>query len=168
MLWRLSDSWYAAMTELTITSYSQQHRADIRKILERIGWAEQYIVAAEQNAEIFSQDPQTYGVYLGMLEGSVVGFVYVRLHTWNQLAQIEGLAVDVNHQRKGIACELVNRAERFAREKGARGIYVDTPTLNRKGRDFYEAIGYKFGYEMPRYYEENLDGVTYQKFFANE
>ena len=102
-----------------------------------------------------------------MLDGSVVGFIYVRLHTWNQLTQIEGLAVDVSHQRKGIASELVKKAERFAREKGARGIYVDTPTLNSKGRGFYEAIGYKFGYEMPRYYEDNLDGVTYQKFFDN-
>ena len=45
-------------------------------------------------------------------------------------------------------------------------MYVDTPTLNRKGRDFYEAIGYRFGYELPRYYEDELDGVTYQKFFA--
>jgi len=151
---------------VSITNYSSQHRAAIRQILERIGWAEQYIVAAEQNAEAFSQDPKKYGVYLAVLEGSVVGFVYVRLHTWNQLAQIEGLAVDVSHQRKGIASDLVKKAEAFAREKGARGIYVDTPTLNRKGRGFYEAIGYKYGYEMPRYYEENLDGITYQKFFA--
>ena len=151
---------------LIIPGYSPQHRTAIRQILEGIGWAEQYIVAAEQNAEIFSQDPRIYGVYVAMLEGSVVGFVYVRLHTWNQLAQIEGLAVDVSHQRKGIASELVEKAERFAHEKGARGIYVDTPTLNRKGRGFYEAIGYKFGYEMPRYYEDNLDGVTYQKFFV--
>ena len=52
--------------------------------------------------------------------------------------------------------------------RDARGIYVDTPTLNRKGRDFYEAVGYSFGYEMPRYYEDNLDGVTYQKFFADD
>ena len=154
--------------EVTITDYSPQNRVAIRRILEGIGWAEQYITAAEQNAEAFSQDSKTHAVYLATLEGSVVGFVYVRLHTWNQLAQIEGLAVDVTHQRKGIASILVENAERFARERAARGIYVDTPTLNRKGRDFYEALGYKYGYEMPRYYEENLDGVTYQKFFNNE
>ena len=151
---------------ITISGYSAQHRIAIRQILEGIGWAEQYITAAEQNAEIFSQDPSIYGVYLAMLDGSCVGFIYVRLHTWNQLAQIEGLAVDVSHQRKGLASELVKRAERWAREKRARGIYVDTPTLNSKGRGFYEAIGYKFGYEMPRYYEDSLDGVTYQKFFV--
>jgi len=166
MLWT-SSVLVVTMSEVTISHYSFEHRTAIRQILEGIGWAEQYIVAAEQNAEIFSQDPSIYGVYVAMLEGSVVGFVYVRLHTWNQLAQIEGLAVDVSHQRKGIASELVEKAETFAHEKGARGIYVDTPTLNRKGRGFYEAIGYNVGYEMPRYYEDNLDGVTYQRFFDN-
>jgi ribosomal protein S18 acetylase RimI-like enzyme len=155
------------MTKISITDYSPQHQSAIRQILERIGWAEQYIAAAERNAEAFSQNKDEYGVYIAMIGDSAVGFVYVQFYEWNQLAQIQGLAVDPTYQRRGIAAELVERAEKFAREKGARGMYVDTPTLNRKGRDFYEAIGYSFGYEMPRYYEDNLDGVTYQKFFKN-
>ncbi len=155
------------MTKVSITDYSPQHQAAIRRILERIGWAEQYIVAAEQNAEAFSQNREVYGVYIATADGSAVGFVYVQFYEWNRLAQIQGLAVEPSYQRQGIAAELVKKAERFAREKGARGMYVDTPTLNRKGRDFYEAIGYSYGYEMPRYYEDNLDGVTYQKFFGD-
>jgi len=94
-----------------------------------------------------------------------VGFVYVQFHEWNSLAQIQGLAVDPRYHRQGIASTLMVRAEEYAREKCARGIYVDTPTLNQGGRSFYEAVGYRFGYEMPRYYEDELDGVTYQKFF---
>jgi len=154
------------MTEASITDYSPPHQADVRRILERIGWAEQYIVAAEQNAKAFSQNREVYGVYIAVVDGSAVGFVYVQFYEWNRLAQIQGLAVDPSYQRQGIAAELVKVAERFAREKGARGVYVDTPTLNRKGRGFYEAVGYNYGYEMPRYYEDNLDGVTYQKFFG--
>ncbi len=155
------------MTKVSIIDYSPPHQAAIRQILERIGWAEQYIVAAEQNAEDFSQNREVYGVYIATVDGSAVGFVYVQFYEWNRLAQIQGLAVDPGYQRRGVATELVKKAERFAREKGARGVYVDTPTLNRKGRDFYEAVGYSYGYEMPRYYEENLDGVTYQKFFVD-
>lgn len=154
------------MTKVSITDYSPPHQAAIRRILERIGWAEQYVNAAERNAEAFSQNREVYGVYIATAGDSVVGFVYVQFHEWNRLAQIQGLAVDPSYQRQGIAAELVENAERFAREKGARGVYVDTPTLNRKGRDFYEAIGYGYGYEMPRYYEDSLDGVTYQKFFG--
>lgn len=151
--------------EVLISGYSQEHKKAIRQILERIGWAEQYIVAAERNAEIFSRDQAQYGVYTAIKGAMFVGFVYVWFHEWNRLAQIEGLAVDPRYQRQGIASMLVQRAEQFAKEKKARGIYVDTPTLNKGGRSFYEAVGYRYGYEMPRYYEDSLDGVTYQKFF---
>jgi ribosomal protein S18 acetylase RimI-like enzyme len=153
--------------EASIIDYAPQYQAAIRQILERIGWTEQYIVAAEQNAEAFSQNREVYGVYLAKVDGAVVGFIYVQFYEWNRLAQIQGLAVDLSYQRHGIATELVKKAEEFAREKGARGVYVDTPTLNRKGRNFYEAIGYSYGYEMPRYYEDKLDGITYQKFFED-
>lgn len=60
---------------------------------------------------------------------------------------------------------LIESAEDFAKEETACGIYMDTTTLNHVGRSFYEALGYKCGYEMPGYYKDNLDGVTYQKFF---
>lgn len=152
---------------ISFTDYAQEHQSAIRRILERIGWAEQYIIAAEQNAEIFSRDLTACGVYIAVVESAVVGFIYVQFHEWNRLAQIQGLAVDPQYHRQGIASMLVERAERFAKEKKARGIYVDTPTLNHRGRGFYEAVGYRYGYEMPRYYEDELDGVTYQKFFGN-
>jgi hypothetical protein len=92
------QAWYAAscgktMT-ISITGYSPAHRSAIRRILERIGWAEQYIVAAERNAEAFSHDQSLYGVFLAVIASSVVGFIYVQFHEWNRLAQIEGLAVD--------------------------------------------------------------------------
>lgn len=154
-----------SIIKISILDYSSTHQSAVRRILEGIGWAEQYIVAAEQNAEFFSLNPEIYGVYVAQVKEEVIGFIYVQFYEWNQLGQIQGLAVELSYQRCGVASELVRRAEQFVREKGARGIYVDTPTLNRKGRGFYEAAGYNFGYEMPRYYEDNLDGVTYQKFF---
>jgi ribosomal protein S18 acetylase RimI-like enzyme len=77
------------------------------------------------------------------------------------------LAVSPEFQRQGAASALVARAEEFARSKKTRGIYVDTPTTNTGGQKFYEAAGYQLGYIMPRYYEDRLDGVTYQKFFES-
>jgi len=153
--------------KVSITGYSPEYRSDIRKILERIGWAEQYIIAAEKNADIFSRDQEMYGVYVALMDSALAGFIYVQYHEWNQLAQIQGLAVDPQYHRRGIASMLVERGERFAKEKKARGMYVDTPTLNERGRSFYESVGYRYGYEMPRYYEDTLDGITYQKFFGD-
>lgn len=150
---------------VTILDHSPTYQSSIRMILTKIGWAEQYIASAEQNMQHFSQDTANYGVYLAVIGEAAAGFLYVQYYAWNQLCQIQGLAVDPEVQRQGIASALVSRAEDFAKTKKARGIYVDTPTLNSGGRKFYEAVGYRVGYIMPRYYEDTLDGVTYQKFF---
>lgn len=151
---------------VTIIDYQPGYQSSIRAILTKIGWAEQYIAPAEQNMQNLSLDKENYGVYLAVSGERAVGFLYVQYYAWNQLCQIHGLAVDVDFQRQGIASALVACAEEFARWKKARGIYVDTPTNNTRGRKFYEAIGYQLGYIMPRYYEDELDGVTYQKFFT--
>jgi len=150
---------------INILEYSAEHRSAIRRILTKVGWAEQYISGMETALDVFSKDTQTYGIYLALANGSAVGYLYVQYSAWNQLCQIQGLAVDPQFQRQGIASALVARAEQFATFKKARGIYVDTPTSNTGGRAFYESIGYQLGYIMPRYYEDGLDGVTYQKFF---
>jgi len=149
----------------TVIDYTSEYQSSIRRILTRIGWAEQYISSAEENMQYLSQDKENYRVYLAIKDNDAVGFLYVQFYAWNQLCQIHGLAVDPDAQRVGIASALVARAEDFAKTKNARGVYVDTPTTNTGGRKFYEAIGYQFGYIMPRYYEDKLDGVTYQKFF---
>ena len=150
-----------------IVDYAPGYQSSIRAILAKIGWAEQYIAAAEQNMRSLSLDKENYGVYLAVSGERAVGFLYVQLYAWNRLCQIHGLAVDVDFHRRGIASALVARAEQFARSKQARGLYVDTPVNNTRGRKFYEAIGYQFGYLMPQYYEAGLDGVTYQKFFED-
>jgi ribosomal protein S18 acetylase RimI-like enzyme len=150
---------------ITILDYSPKHHSFIRRILTSIGWAEQYISAMEDAADVFSKDKENSGVYLAVSKENAVGYLYVQSYAWNQLCQIQGLAVSPEFQRQGVASALVARSEEFARSKNARGIYVDTPTTNMGGRKFYEAIGYQLGYIMPRYYEDGLDGVTYQKFF---
>ncbi len=151
-------------SSIIIVAYRSEFLPAIQRILRRIGWAEQYVTSAETNAERFASSPDCAAT-IALLDGAAVGFLYVQVYRWNRLAQIHGLAVDPAVQRQGAASALVTQAEAFARETGARGIYVDTPVNNERGRRFYEAIGYDFGYLMPRYYEDALDGVTYQKFF---
>jgi ribosomal protein S18 acetylase RimI-like enzyme len=167
MLYLFYSDFTPMKPPVTIVDSVSKYRSSIRMILTKIGWAEQYIASAEQNMQHFSQDTENYGVYLAVIGEVACGFLYVQYYAWNQLCQIQGLAVDPDVQRQGIASALVGRAEEFAKSKNARGIYVDTPTLNSGGRKFYEAMGYEMGYIMPRYYEDQLDGVTYQKFFES-
>jgi ribosomal protein S18 acetylase RimI-like enzyme len=149
----------------TIINYAPNYQSSIRSILTKIGWSEQYFSAMEAAADTFSKDRENYGAYLAVANETAVGYLYVQYYAWNQLCQIQGLAVSPAFQRNGVASALVARAEEFALSKRARGIYVDTPVTNMGGRAFYAAIGYQPGYVMPHYYEDGLDGVTYQKFF---
>jgi len=53
---------------VSITDYTHDHHPAIRAILERIGWAEQYISAVEKNTDIYLRDSETYGIYLAVLD----------------------------------------------------------------------------------------------------
>ena len=146
----------------------ERHRGGIREVLTRNGWEERYIVGQLAALDILSGDPLpgTHGkVYVAESENTLSGFVCVEFREWNRLGQLHGLAVDPDLKRWGIASALVGHAERFVRDEGGRGIYVDTPTTNRTARSFYRALGYQQAYTMPEYYDEGLDGVTYLKLF---
>ena len=136
----------------------------VQQLLRAIGWAEQYVQGQAGSLAALHRDPN--GQALVAAEGpGLIGFVTVLFAQWNQLAQVHGLAVDPAHRRQGVASALLAAAENFAREKGGRGVFVDTPVDNHAARAFYAANGYGEAYVMPEYYAEGLDGVTYLKLF---
>jgi ribosomal protein S18 acetylase RimI-like enzyme len=151
---------------LQIKDYKAQDRPVIRLILEKIGWSENFVMGAEIAADIFSRDTVNSRAFVAFLDGKGVGFLSVQFYEWNRLAQIHSLAVDPSIQRNGVASTLVFQAEEFAKSRHARGIYVDTPVSNTGGCNFYDAIGFQASYVMPRYYADQMDGITYQKFFS--
>jgi ribosomal-protein-alanine N-acetyltransferase len=92
--------------------------------------------------------------------------VTVLFAPWNRLAQVHGLAVAPGYQRQGVASALIAVTETFVRERGGRGVFVDTPVNNATARAFYTANGYAEAYVMPEYYAEGLDGITFLKLFG--
>ena len=146
---------------------AKKHRKPIRQLLEKIGWAVQYVDAGDLTLDTLDSQSLNARIYVAEQEDHLVGWIAIEFRKWNRLAQIQGLAVDPNLHRQGIATQLIRQAEQFAQERGARGVYVDTPVSNQRGRKFYEAVGYEQDYVMTGYYEEGLDGVTYVKFFLN-
>lgn len=136
----------------------------LRAMLERSGWEKNFIAGMEQSALELRARPRAAA--LAAVDGdSLAGFCLVEHYGWNNLAQIQGLAVDPDRRRQRIATTLVSAAEAWALAAAARGIYVDTPVENRGGCAFYRAVGYVEAYIMPRYYADDLDGITFQKFF---
>lgn len=150
-----------------IRPFSTSDLPHIRRILLAIGWEERYIAGSERAAAGLAGRPDA-SVNVALLDGVPSGFCAVELHAWNNLAQIQWLAVDPGCQRRGIARALVAQAEAWARTQGARGIYLDTPVDNLRGRALYDAVGFVAAYVMPRYYSDTTDGVTYQRFFDGD
>jgi ribosomal protein S18 acetylase RimI-like enzyme len=154
---------------IDIVAYDpMRHRRGVREILAKNGWQEHYIAGQLAGLDGLSTDPlpgRRGKVCLCEVEDRLSGFICVEYREWNRLGQLHGLAVDPALKRRGIASELVHRAEEFVRAEGGRGLYVDTPVTNEGGHSFYEALGYRQAYVMPEYYEEGLDGVTYLKLF---
>jgi ribosomal protein S18 acetylase RimI-like enzyme len=145
-----------------------RHRRGVREVLAKNGWQEHYIAGQLAGLDVLPTDPlpgRRGKVCLCEVEDRLSGFVCVEYREWNRLGQVQGLAVDPAHKRRGIASALVRRVEEFVREEGGRGLYADTPATNEIGRSFYEALGYHQAYVMPEYYDEGLDGVTYLKLF---
>jgi ribosomal protein S18 acetylase RimI-like enzyme len=146
-----------------------RHRRGVGEILARNGWEDRYIAGqlAELDALSNTPPPGTRGeVCVAEVGERLRGYVCIEYREWNRLGQLQGLAVDPAHKRRGIAAALVHRAEKFVRWEGGRGLYADTPVTNEAGRSFYEALGYRQAYVMPEYYDEGLDGVTYLRLFA--
>ncbi|HEY7175816.1 MAG TPA: GNAT family N-acetyltransferase [Micromonosporaceae bacterium] len=140
------------------------HAAGVSALLGSVGWEQRYIDG--QLGAVAQLGSSSDGcVYVCTADGHVTGFVSAVLARWNMLGQIHGLAVDPAARRGGIARAFVTKAEDHLRSLGARGVHVDTPVDNLLGRRFYEAIGFTQDYVMSRYYADDLDGVTYVRFY---
>jgi ribosomal protein S18 acetylase RimI-like enzyme len=148
-----------------VVAFVPAHRSAIRDLLVEHGWEEPWVEGQLGALDWLSEEPVEGRAFTALVRHEPAGYVSVRFHHWNRLAQIQGLAVRADLHRRGIASALVAEAERAALEWGARGVYVDTPVTNSAGRALYERLGYRPGYVMPRYYGDGLDGVTYQRFF---
>ncbi len=144
---------------MALKPFSNDAAPAITALLQEHGWSEPQI--AGQLEALARCD---YSV-IATDDGELAGFISLQVYRWNGLAQIHGLAVRAALQRRGHATALLEAAEQFARERHCRGVYVDTPVDNEAGRALYEARGYREDYRMSRYYADDLDGVTFVKFF---
>lgn len=88
-------------------------------------------------------------------EGSVVGWVGIRLHTTDSMGEIYILAVDPLQQRRGIATALMDHAFAAMRAAGMRIVMVETggDPGHRASRATYEQAGFE-RWPVARYFRE--------------
>ena len=152
------------MEHIVIKPYDNKDKATISLVLSSVGWTTSQIEGQLDSLRKLSSSMKDK-VFVCVSNSKVIGYISIEIHTWNNLAQIHGLLVDSSHRRSGIASLLMSEAEKFAKSKNVRGIYVDTPANNTAARNLYEALGFKQDYIMTEYYGEGQDGVTFLKLF---
>ncbi len=88
----------------------------------------------------------TDAVFVAAVEEEAVGWVHVSLYqtlATDDAAELRGLVVDEKWRRQGIGRQLMDAAERWARQHGCRTMYVRTRLSRQQAHAFYRQLGYR-------------------------
>ena len=78
--------------------------------------------------------------------GAIAGWIHVfvkQLLESDREIEIGGLVVDQNSRRQGAGKALVEHAERWARSKRLKTVYVRSNVIRKEAHIFYQKLGYK-------------------------
>ncbi len=93
--------------------------------------------------------------------GTLVGFGIMKY--LDDEAHLHLLAVQPQHQRRGIGAALVAWLETSALTAGIGLVYVEARESNTQAREFYRKLGYKEFDSVSRYYRGMEDGIRLAK-----
>ena len=104
----------------------------------------------ECNAELVKTrlenlDSNNECVFVADVNGEVVGFVHIiKFNTlyYKSMANIQGMVVSKEYQRKGYGKELMNAAENWARKRNIEIVRLNSGFVRPEAHEFYRAIGY--------------------------
>lgn len=104
-------------------------------------------------------------VFVAEADGKVVGFLMLEwLGTnWNRVAEIGWIAVLPKFQRKGFGRALIEKMEKYAKERGMRKVYVEPSADNEIAIHFYVKNGYKPEAMRKDWYKDGEDSVILGK-----
>ena len=104
------------------------------------GWEER------QRADVAELlDAEPHHIWLAFLDTDLAGFVGIRVHPEDQMAEIQIIGVSPAHQRKGIGQMLMRFAEDYVRGTGSEVMMVETvdDTGHAPALRAYEAFGFR-------------------------
>ncbi len=99
-----------------------------------------------------------------LLEGqTLAGYAIVLFHKGTSLARLYSIAVNADHQTRGLAKILVEESEKRARAKRCIFMRLEVKVDNDRAIRLYERLGYKKFGVYPDYYEDHRDALRFQK-----
>ncbi|GAA2619234.1 MULTISPECIES: GNAT family N-acetyltransferase [Streptomyces] len=79
------------------------------------------------------------------LDGELLcGFAAVGYTAWNRRLTVEDIEVAPGHRGRGIGSALMDRADRFARERGAEHLWLEVSSVNAPAVHAYRRMGFTF------------------------
>ncbi len=114
------------------------------------GWWSRQCVEIE---ELLSNEPDS--VWIATWQSEPVGFVSVRIHPEDRMAEIHIIAVRPLYQRRGCGSEMMRFAQRHAREQGMEMLMVETvgDSGHAPARAAYEEFGFR-PWPVARYFKD--------------
>ena len=104
------------------------------------------------------------GFLVAQQDNIVVGYIIFWIR-YEDEGHIISLAVDKNHRKKGIACELVNNAINIFIKCNVAEIKLEVRKSNKGARKFYQKMGFEEKKILENYYEDGEEAVIMKKEF---
>jgi ribosomal protein S18 acetylase RimI-like enzyme len=149
-------------------------RVVVQTIVESTGFfrADEVAVAVELVDERLSKGPASgYHFVFAELQDVVAGYAcYGPIACTVASYDLYWIAVDPQHQRQGIGCELMSQVEHRIAAAGGSRIYIDTSgkAQYESTRAFYERSGFHREAVLEDFYAPGDDRVIYVKTISRE
>ncbi|MBI1340311.1 GNAT family N-acetyltransferase [bacterium] len=93
-------------------------------------------------------------MWVALVEGALAGYLGLRVHPDDQMGEIHIIAVDPDHQRKGVGAALMTFAFDWMRSRGLKMAFVETggDRGHAPARASYERMGFE-RYPVARYFK---------------
>lgn len=93
-------------------------------------------------------------VFVAQYNNCVIGFVHAEEYKtlyFNELVNLQGLAVSKEYRRKGVATVLINKVECWAKECGVKMIRLNSGLSRKDAHEFYRKLGFDNEKEQIRF-----------------
>ena len=135
---------YKALCDLT-NSLDQLHRENLPGVFQKF---EGPVREQEYIQELLNSE--NVRLFIAEKDSRVLGYIHIAVKDAPSIPVmkprrygiIDSIVVDEAYRNQGVGRKLVERAEKWAQEKGATSIELNVYEFNREARVFYSRVGY--------------------------
>ena len=103
----------------------------------------------------YLENPKSFAA---MINDEIAGYIVVNHEKYNNRIRIAQFLVLNPHRGQGIGRALMNKAEAYARDLGARAMILETQSCNIPAIRFYMSYGFRFvGCDLQCYSNQDID-----------